>query len=171
MMTLLLCLDDAVHCPHCQRPPLPPLPLMPLPIFSMDADRGEEDGQRNCPVAAGGPTTRVARWVPHVGAKDFVRCILNALEVHLSLMIREGKVRAVGTTDDAAMGYYVVKWTSEPYALQAAAEGVPGVIVAGVMMVDAVYFKMEHAVGVDDGCRGKTCAVEWAAAGGNQRHK
>ena len=58
------------------------------------------------------------------------------------LMIREGGVGAVGTTDNAAMGYYVVRWTSEPYTLQAVAEGVSGVIAAGVMVVDAVYFNM-----------------------------
>ena len=58
------------------------------------------------------------------------------------LMIWEGEVGAVGTTDNAAMGYYVVKWTSEPYALQADAEGVSGVIAAGAMVVDAVYFNM-----------------------------
>ncbi len=60
----------------------------------------------------------------------------------MSLMIWEGEVRAVGTTDNATMGYYVVKWTSEPYALQAEAEGVSDVIAAGSMVVDAVYFNM-----------------------------
>jgi hypothetical protein len=58
------------------------------------------------------------------GARDSVRCVLNALEARMSLMIREGEVRAVGTTDDATMGYYIVKWTSKPYALQAETEGV-----------------------------------------------
>jgi hypothetical protein len=74
------------------------------------------------------------------GAHDLGRCIINAMEAHMSLMTREGGVGAVGTTDDAAMGYYVVKWTSEPYTLQAVAEGVSSVIVAGVMVVDAFHF-------------------------------
>jgi hypothetical protein len=76
------------------------------------------------------------------GARNSVRCVLNALEARMSLMIRKGEVRAVGTTDDAAMGYYVLKWTSEPYALQEETEGVSGVIAAGAMVVDAVYFNM-----------------------------
>jgi hypothetical protein len=67
-----------------------------------------------------------------------VKCI----EARMLLMIREGEVGAVGTTDDAAMGYYVVKWTSEPYSLQAETEGVLGVIAAGVMVVDVMYFNM-----------------------------
>ena len=41
------------------------------------------------------------------GAQDLIRCILNAMEVCMLLMIREGEVRAVGTTDNVAMGYYV----------------------------------------------------------------
>ncbi len=73
------------------------------------------------------------------GARDSVQCVLNALEVCMLLMIREGEVGAVRTTDDAAMGYYVIKWMSEPYALQ---EETSGVIAAGVMVVDAVYFNM-----------------------------
>jgi hypothetical protein len=40
------------------------------------------------------------------------------------------------------MGYYLVKWPSKPYTLQADAEGVSGVIAAGAMVVDAVYFNM-----------------------------
>ncbi len=76
------------------------------------------------------------------GVQDLVQCILYAMEARMSLMIWEGEVGAVRTTDNAAMGYYVVKWTSEPYALQADAEGVSGVIAAGAMVVDAVYFNM-----------------------------
>jgi hypothetical protein len=76
------------------------------------------------------------------GAQNSVRCVLNALEACMLLMIREGEVGAVGMTDNAAMGYYVVKWTSKPYALQAETEGVSGVIAAGAMVVDAVYFNM-----------------------------
>ena len=80
------------------------------------------------------------------GAQDSIQCVLNALEARMSLMIREGEVGAVGTTDNAAMGYYVVKWTSEPYALQADAEGMSGVIADGAMVVDAVYFnRVERA--------------------------
>ena len=80
------------------------------------------------------------------GARDSIQCVLNALEARMLLMIREGEVGAVGTTDDTAMGYYVVKWTSEPYTLQADAEGMSGVIADGAMVVDAVYFnRVERA--------------------------
>ena len=72
------------------------------------------------------------------GAQDLVLCILNALKVHMLLMIREGEVGAVETTDDVTMGYYIVKWTSEPYTLQAHADGVSGVIAARAMVVDGV---------------------------------
>ena len=41
------------------------------------------------------------------GVQDLIRCILNAMEVCMSRMIREEEVRAVGTTDHVAMGYYV----------------------------------------------------------------
>ncbi len=46
------------------------------------------------------------------------------------LMIQEGEVGTVGTMDDATLGYYVIKWTSKPYALQEETEGVSGVIAA-----------------------------------------
>ncbi len=58
------------------------------------------------------------------------------------LMIWEGEVGAVGMTDNAAMGYYVIKWTSELCNLQAVTEGVSGVIAARVMVVDGLYFNM-----------------------------
>ncbi len=38
------------------------------------------------------------------------------------------------------MGYYIVKWESEPYALQADAEGILGIVMAGAMVVDGLYF-------------------------------
>ena len=34
------------------------------------------------------------------------------------------------------MGYYIVQWKSEPYALQADAEGISGIVTAGAMVVD-----------------------------------
>ena len=44
------------------------------------------------------------------------------------------------------MGYYLVKWLSEPYSLQAETEGMSGVIGAGSMVVDAVYYnRVERA--------------------------
>jgi hypothetical protein len=49
-------------------------------------------------------------------------------------------VGAVGMTDEAAMGYYLVKWLSEPYyTLQADTEGMAGMISAGTMVVEGVY--------------------------------
>lgn len=80
------------------------------------------------------------------GARDSIRCILNAWEARMSLMVCEGEDGAVGTMDEAAMGYYLVKWLSEPYSLQAETEGMSGVIGAGSMVVDAVYYnRVERA--------------------------
>jgi hypothetical protein len=73
-------------------------------------------------------------------ARDSIHCLLNALEARLSLMIREGEVGAVGTTDEVAMGYYIMQWKSEPYALQADAKGISGIVMAGAMVVDGLYF-------------------------------
>ena len=55
-------------------------------------------------------------------------------------MIWEGEVGAVITTNEAVMGYYIVQWKSEPYALQADAEGISGIVTAGAMAVDGLYF-------------------------------
>ena len=80
------------------------------------------------------------------GARDSNKCILNAMEVRISLMIREGEDGAVATTDEAAMGYYIVKWLSEPYSLQEDTEGMSGVIGASVMVADALFYnRVERA--------------------------
>jgi hypothetical protein len=42
-------------------------------------------------------------------ARESLHCILNALEVRMSLMMHEGQVGAVGTTEEAAMVYYLAK--------------------------------------------------------------
>jgi hypothetical protein len=65
-------------------------------------------------------------------------CILNALEVHMSLMMCEGKVIAVGTTNKAAMGYYLFKWLSKPYNLQEDTGDMSGMISAMAMVVDTL---------------------------------
>ncbi len=54
-------------------------------------------------------------------------------------MICEGEVGAIGTADKA-MGYYVVKWLSEPYTLQEETEGMSGMIGVGTMVADMLYF-------------------------------
>jgi hypothetical protein len=61
------------------------------------------------------------------------------MEACISLMVREGEVGAVASTDEAAMGYYVVKWLSELYSLQEDSKGMSGVIGAGVMVADAIF--------------------------------
>jgi hypothetical protein len=58
----------------------------------------------------------------------------------MSLMIRKGEVGAIGTTDNAAMGYYAVKWLSEPYTLQEDTDGMSGTFCMGMMVVNALYF-------------------------------
>ena len=73
-------------------------------------------------------------------ARKSIRSVLHAFEARMSLTVHEGEVGAVGTTDEAANGYYLVKWISEPYTLQADTEGMSGIISAGKMVVDAVYF-------------------------------
>ncbi len=71
---------------------------------------------------------------------ESLRCVLNVLEVRMSPMMREGQVGAVGLSDEAAMGYYLVKWLSEPYTLQDDTEGMSGMIPTGSMVVDELYF-------------------------------
>ncbi len=53
--------------------------------------------------------------------------------------MRSGDVGAVGTTDEAAMGYYFVKWLTEPYTLQAEREGMARMIGTGALVVKGVY--------------------------------
>ena len=62
----------------------------------------------------------------------------------MSLIVHKGEVGAVGTTDEAANGNYLVKWISKPYTLQADKEGMSGIISAGKMVVDAVCFNRVH---------------------------
>ncbi len=58
----------------------------------------------------------------------------------MSLTIREGKVGAIGTADEATMGYYVGKWLSEPYTLQEETEGMSEMIGVGTMVANMLYF-------------------------------
>ncbi len=69
-----------------------------------------------------------------------IQRVLNAIETRISMMIKEGELGVVGTTDEAAMGYFVVRWLSEPYSLQADTVGMSGVIGAGTMVVNAIYY-------------------------------
>ena len=74
------------------------------------------------------------------GAQELHHSVLGAMEARMSLMIREGEVGAIGTADEATMGYYVVKWLSEPYTLQEETEGMSGMIGVGTMVADMLYF-------------------------------
>jgi hypothetical protein len=75
------------------------------------------------------------------GARELHHSVLGAMEARMSLMIREGKVGAIGTADEATMGYYVVKWLSDPsYMLQEETEGMSGMIGVGTMVADVLYF-------------------------------
>jgi hypothetical protein len=71
---------------------------------------------------------------------ESLHCILNALEARMSLMMCEGKVSAVCTTNIAAMSYYLVKWLSKLYTLQDDTGGMTGMITAGAMVVNVLYF-------------------------------
>ena len=74
------------------------------------------------------------------GVQELHHSILGTMEANMSLMIRKGKVGAIGTADEAMMGYYVVKWLSEPYTLQEEMEGMSGMIGVGKMVADMIYF-------------------------------
>ncbi len=56
------------------------------------------------------------------------------------LMVPKGEVGAIRTRDKKSMGYYVVKRLSKPYTLQDDTDSMLGVINAGVMVADALYF-------------------------------
>ena len=63
----------------------------------------------------------------------------------MSLIMREGEIGAVGTTNEAAMGYYLVKWLSEPYTLQTDTVGMQGMIPVGTIVADTLYFnRVQH---------------------------
>jgi hypothetical protein len=74
------------------------------------------------------------------GVRDLILCILIAMDVRMLLIAQDGEVGAVTTIDKAAMGYYQVKWLSKPNTLQVDTECMSSVIVAGSMVVDALYF-------------------------------
>jgi hypothetical protein len=58
---------------------------------------------------------RICKLVPKTtederDVQELMKGVLIVIEVRIALMIREGKIGVVATTDEAAMGYYVVKW-------------------------------------------------------------
>ena len=75
-------------------------------------------------------------------AQKSIRSVLNAFEACMSLIVHEGKVGAVGMTNEEAAGYCLVKSLSEPYTLHADREGMSGIISAEKMVVDALYFNL-----------------------------
>jgi hypothetical protein len=88
---------------------------------------------------------RICKLVPKTmederDARESMKGVLIAMEVCIALMIREGKIGAVATMDEAAMGYYVVKCLSKPYSLQEDMEGMPDMIGAGMMVADALLY-------------------------------
>jgi hypothetical protein len=78
----------------------------------------------------------------------------------MSLMMREGHIGAVGTTDQEAMGYYLVKWLSEPSILQDNTEEMFGMIPIGSMVVDRLYFNRVQQVPLWYTPSGDTTVVE-----------
>jgi hypothetical protein len=71
-------------------------------------------------------------------AWESMKGVFIAMEARIALMIREGKIGAVATMDEAAMEYYVVKWLSKSYSLQEDMEGMSGVMVAGMLVYNRV---------------------------------
>jgi hypothetical protein len=105
----------------------------------------QNNGCKLWPSYEGANDWRICELIPRTeederGAQGGIQCVLNAIEVHISIMIKEGELGAVGTTDKAAMGYYVVRWLSKLYSLQADTVGMAGVIGAGTMVVDAIHY-------------------------------
>jgi len=78
--------------------------------------------------------------VDEKGARELHHSVLGAMEARMSPMIREGEVGAIGTADEATMGYYVGKWLSKPYTLQEETESMSGMIGVGTMVVVMLYF-------------------------------
>ncbi len=75
------------------------------------------------------------------GLWELHNSVLGAMEACMSLMVCKGKMGAIGMVDEAALGYYVVKWLSNPYTLQEeTAEGMSRMIDAGTMVADVLYF-------------------------------
>ena len=75
------------------------------------------------------------------GSRESMERVLTAMVARISLMIKEGEIAAFGTTDAETLGYYLVKWLSEPYTLQERTQGVAGMLEVGTTLVaDAVYF-------------------------------
>ncbi len=77
-------------------------------------------------------------------ARESICCVLNAYVARMSLIMRKGEVGAVGTTNEAVMGYYLVKWLSEPYTLQTDTAGMSGMIPTGTIVADVLYFNRVH---------------------------
>ncbi len=71
------------------------------------------EGTNNCKIVPLMPKMEADKKV----ARESLHCILNAIVACMSLMMCEGHVGAVGMTDKAAMGYYLVKGLSKPYTL------------------------------------------------------
>jgi hypothetical protein len=84
-----------------------------------------------------------------------------------------GKVGAVGTTNEAAAGYYLVKWLSEP--IQRAC---PGLFPLGkwwsmrcTSTRHIAHKTGTHTVSHYDGLGGKTYLADWLVSAANQRDK
>ena len=71
---------------------------------------------------------------------ESILCVLNPHIARMSLIMCEGEVGAVGTTDEAVMGYYLIKWLSEPYTLQTDTADTSGMIPARTIVANALYF-------------------------------
>jgi hypothetical protein len=93
----------------------------------------------------GGNNWKICRLVPKTeadkkGAQESHHSVLGVMEACMSLIIHEGEVGAIRMADEATMGYYVVKWLSEPYMLQEETEGMSGMICVGTMVANMLYF-------------------------------
>jgi hypothetical protein len=145
----------ALHCVPCSCGLCKEQLSRPWVLPCIDVDTQPRYGQnKECalwPSYKGGNNWKICQLVPKMeadkkGARELHHCILSTMEARMSLMVRKGKVGAIGTADDAAMGYYVVKWLSKPYTLQEDTDSMSGTIGAGTMVVDVLYFnRVERA--------------------------
>jgi hypothetical protein len=93
-----------------------------LPCIDVAAQPGYSQNKKCTlwPSYEGANDWKICQLVPKMeadkkGAQELHNSVLGTMEACMSLMVREGKMGAIGTADEAALGYYVVKWLSNPY--------------------------------------------------------
>jgi hypothetical protein len=108
------------------------MPWVPRVDRRVQPQYAKNNGCKLWPSFEGQNDWRICKLVPQMtederDVQQSNKCILIVMEARISLMIQEGKIGVVATTDEAAVGYYVVKWLSKLNSLQEDIEDMPGV--------------------------------------------